>query len=265
MRRRQVHNMDVVPNTSTVGSGIIGAEDFTPILLLQSHLEHVGNKVGLNTVMLAIACRSSSRIEIAKGHEFQIMNLTEPDEHFFEHELRLPVGIDGALRQILRHGHLFRHAIGGTRRTKHKFKHTRFDGRFKQIQATGHVIPKILAWIGHGFAHQRMGGKMNDGLGLAFPQGLRHQGPVAQTALNEGCPRIHRIPMPLRQVVKNGHGVPCIKQFLHTNRTNITRSTCYKYIHKSPNLLISAITSGFSLRIALWNSTNRNGIGPAPP
>jgi hypothetical protein len=47
--------------------------------------------------MLAETLRGAGGVEVTEGDEFQAVHLLEPPQHFFEHQLRLAVGIDRAL------------------------------------------------------------------------------------------------------------------------------------------------------------------------
>src|SRR5467141_522273 len=105
-------------------------------------------------MMLSEPLAGAGCIEITESNELQPMDLMVPMKHSLEHELRFPVGINRALRQILGHWHALRRAIGGAGRAKDELLHTGSASRFKQAQAIDDVIMKILSGLGHRLSHE---------------------------------------------------------------------------------------------------------------
>ncbi len=92
-------------------------------------------------------------------------------EHFLEHQLGFPVGIDGPLRQILGHGHAVRRPVGRASGTEDKLLDAGRDGSVQQVEAVGDIVAEVLGRIDHRLADQGVGGKMDDGLRLGVANG----------------------------------------------------------------------------------------------
>src|SRR5881394_4432769 len=99
----KVDDVNIIADTGAVWGGIIGAKDFTMIRLPERDFQDVGNEVSLDAVILAKLGAGAGGVEIAEGDKFEPVNLLIPEEHLFEHELGLAVGINGTLREILCH------------------------------------------------------------------------------------------------------------------------------------------------------------------
>src|ERR1035441_4715750 len=165
MRLRQVEDVDVIANAGAVGRGIIRAVNFAVRLLSEGHLEHVGDEMRLRAVMLPEGFAGAGGVEVAECDELQPMNPLIPLEHLLEHQLGFPIRVDGPLRQVLGHRQAVGRAVGRARRAEHELLHTAFDRGIEQLQAVADVVVKILAWVGHGLADQRVGGEVHDGVG----------------------------------------------------------------------------------------------------
>ena len=147
-------------------------------------MQHVRNEVRLDAMMFAELFAGAGGVEIAEGNEFQFVKLLIPDQDFLEHQLRFAIGIDRALWQVLRHRHAVGRAVGGAGGTEDEFFHAAFDGGVGELERVDDVIVEILFRVGHGFANERAGGEMHDGIG---PGGFDGVQDVAGPA--RACPK----------------------------------------------------------------------------
>ena len=182
-------------------------------------------------MMLSEIRAGAGGVEIAEGDKIQSVNLFIPQEHFFEHQLGLAVGIDRALRQILGHRHTIRRAIGGARGTEYELLHLGGHRGVQELQPIGDVIVEILAGVGHGLADKCAGGEMQDSLRLHLHDGLLDVSLLVGIAGNEAGAAIHSRAMALAQIVINCHRVACIQQLFGANRTNIPCPTSNENVH----------------------------------
>ena len=160
------------------------------------------------------------------------VDLVKPAQHLFEHQLRLPVGIDGFLQQGLVNGHPVGCAEGGAGRGEDDFFYTGLHHGFQKVEAAGDIVAEVFDRVGHGLAYEGVGGKVHDGLRLGCCEGVGDGGDVHEVALGKGSPRVDRLAVALGEVVENRDGVACVEQFLHANAANISRAACDKDVHK---------------------------------
>ena len=90
---------------------------------------------------------------------------------------------------------------------------------------------EILFRVGHGLAHQRAGGEVQNGVGLRIQQRLLHQLGVAQAAPDEFRARIHRRAVAFREVVKHRDRVAGVEEFFRADGTDITGAAGDKDVH----------------------------------
>ena len=152
-------------------------------------------------MMLAELLARAGGVEVAEGDELQPVNLLIPLEHLLEHQLGFAVGIDRALRQILGHRHAVGRAVGGAGGAEDELLHAALDGGVEQLEAVGDVVVEVLARVGHGFADQRVGGEVHDGVGPGLLDGVQDVVLLLRAAQDEPCPRVHRRAMALAEIV----------------------------------------------------------------
>src|ERR1700750_1450192 len=98
MRRGEVKHMDVIPDACSVRSLEIRPKNFCMRQLPKSDLENAWNQVGFRPMRFTELRRSAGHVEVAQRDEGKTVNLIKPPEDPFEHQFRLAVGVDGALR-----------------------------------------------------------------------------------------------------------------------------------------------------------------------
>ena len=148
-------------------------------LLAERDLQHVRNQMRLDAMMFAEFFARAGGVEITEGDELQFVNLLIPDEHFLEHQLGFAVRIDRALRQIFRHRHAVRRAVGRAGGAEDEFFHAAFHGGVGELERVDEVVVKIFFRVRHGFADERAGGEMQDGVRLRGFDGAEDVRPPA--------------------------------------------------------------------------------------
>jgi hypothetical protein len=170
-------------------------------------------------------------VEVAEGDEFQAVDFLIPLEDFLEHQLGFAIGIDGALRQILGHRHVVGWSVGGARRAEHEFFHATFDGGVEQFEAVDDVVVEILFRVRHGFADERAGGEVHDGVGSGGLDGIEDVAFLLRLAQNEFRPRIHRRAVAFGEIVIDRDLMSGIEQFFRANGADVTRAAGDQNVH----------------------------------
>ena len=173
--------------------------------------------MSLDAVMFAKFFAGAGGIEITEGNKFELMNLFVPEEHFLEHQFGFAVGIDRALWEVFGHGNFVGRTVSGAGGAENKFFDVVLDGGIEEVQAAGNVVAKIFARIGHGFADEGVGGEMNYGGGFGLANCAANRILIGQIALDEFGAGIHGAAMAFGQIIKNGHLMGGVEQFLDAN------------------------------------------------
>jgi hypothetical protein len=154
-----------------------------------------------------------------------------PEQHFFEHQFGFAVGINGPLREILGHGHAVRRSVSGAGGTENELADFVLDCGVEEFETRGDIVAKIFAGILHRFADQRVGGEVDDGLGLGFLDGAVGGGRVTEISFDEFRARIDGGTVSFAEVVQDGDFVARIDEFLNANRPDVARASRYQHIH----------------------------------
>ena len=154
-----------------------------------------------------------------------------PLQDFFEHKLGFTVRIDWPLRQVLGHWNPLWRAISSARRAEDELLHAMPDCRVEKIQAATHIVPKILTWIAHGLANQRVSRKMDDRFWPNLLEHLENRRPIRQISLEKTSALVHCGAMSFAQVVEHRDSVICIQQFLDADGTDVPCSSCHQHVH----------------------------------
>src|SRR5262249_20806298 len=86
VRLSEVHDVNIVPDTRAVRRGIIGPENLALRRLAERDFQDVRNQMSLDAMMFAEFFARAGGVEIAKGDEFQSVNLAVPLENLLEHQ-----------------------------------------------------------------------------------------------------------------------------------------------------------------------------------
>src|SRR5262249_37497037 len=111
---REIGNVDVVAETGSVRSRIVGAENLYVSTTARRRIENQRNQMRFRIGILAklrIGIRSGG-VEVAQREILQSMTLAEPAERALERQLGFAVRIDRQLRSVFNNGHDRRNSIG---------------------------------------------------------------------------------------------------------------------------------------------------------
>ena len=84
---RKIEDMDVVTNARAIGRVVVCSVNFDALLLTESNLQNVRDKVRLDTVIFTKALAGTGGVEIAQGDIFHSMNGVVTSEGFFQTEI----------------------------------------------------------------------------------------------------------------------------------------------------------------------------------
>ena len=181
--------------------------------------------------MLAEFFARAGGVEIAERDEVQPVNPLIPQQRLLEHQLGFAVGIDRALRQVFRHRHAVRRAVGGAGGAEDEFFHAAFHGGVGKLERVDEVVVEILFRIRHGFADERERGEMQNRLRLHRLDGGENVTVRLRFSKNEFRARVHRRAMAFREVVINRYLMSGVEEFFRANGSDITGAAGDKNIH----------------------------------
>src|SRR5262249_25135606 len=95
MRVGEIEDVNVIANTGSIRSVVVGAVDFDVRFCNERHLQHSRNEMRLRSMVFAKFLRCTGGVEIAQANKFQPMNLVVPAQNFFEGEFGFAIGTDG--------------------------------------------------------------------------------------------------------------------------------------------------------------------------
>ena len=239
MAQRQIHHVNIVAHSGTVGRGVIVApyvQCFTPA---GSHLGYKGQQV-VGDALWVFANKPTGvcthGVEIA-----QITNapcgvaLVHIAKHVFYHQLGLPVGVGGRQGVRLTDGQVLWVTIHRSRRAEHQCLYSTFVHGLQQAHSTHHVVIVVVQGVCYRFTHSLQAGKMNDCMGTTLFQCSTQRRTVADIALDKGhlfsCDALHpcqRLTLAVAQIVIHGDFLPRLEQFHTGVTTDIPRSAGYK-------------------------------------
>ena len=98
------------------------------------------------------------------------------------------------------------------------------------LSAVDDVVVEILFGVLHGFADERAGGEVHDGVGLCRFDGVEDVAFLLRLAENEFCARIHRRTMAFGEVVIDRDGMSGVQQFFGADGADVTRAAGDKNI-----------------------------------
>ena len=231
MRLRQIHDMDVIPDTRPVRRRIIPPEHRHFVQLTQRNLQHIRDQMGLRIVILPELLRRARRIEITQENRLQSSPLPAPRQHLLKLQLGLPVRIRRTLRHIFMNRNLLRLTIRRARRGKHNPWNPHRLHRLHQMHTPLEIIPEIHHRVLHRLPHQSIRRKMHHRIRLDLLHRLPGCVPVPQIPHNQTRPTVHRLPVAPLQVVKHHHLMTPVQQKLRGYASNVARTACDKIVH----------------------------------
>ena len=220
----QIEHVDIIANTGAVRCGVVGAEDVHRFTLAEGDLEHVGDEVGFDHVVLTEFFRGPGGIEVAQGDIFEPVAFVIPAEDLFKKQLRFAVGINGILRQGLVNRHTLGDAEGGAGGGENEFLHAVLHRDIEEIDAVGHVVAEILGGILHGLTDEGVGGEMHDGIGFHLAHGVAEDGAIKEVALEKFGAGINRLTVAFAEIIENRDLVTFVEKLFNADAADVAGS-----------------------------------------
>jgi hypothetical protein len=211
----QVIDVNVIADARAVGRGVVRAEDRDGLAPPQGRLQDDRHQVRLGPVVLADAGVGGGPggVEVPQGRVSQAVGPGVVPQGVLEVQLRLPVGVDGVGRMVLRNRGREGAAVGGGRGGEDDPADAGLAHGRRQMQARHNVVVVVLLGILHALANGATGGKVHDAIPAAGqPRG--QAGRVHEVSAEEHLGR-HGRRMALGEVVVNANGVPRLQQEAH--------------------------------------------------
>src|SRR5262249_56321533 len=127
-------------------------------------------------------------------------------------QLGFSVRIGGSLGRLFGDRQAVRGPKGCTGGTENQFLYANPDRAFEQLDAVADIVAKVFSRVGHRFADQGKGCKMEDGLGSSLRQGLAQMVVLLGEAQDKVGARVYCRTVSLGQVIINGNLVSGIEQ-----------------------------------------------------
>src|SRR6266567_344084 len=226
-----VQHMDVIANTSAIGSGIVRSEDIHVREDAGGSIQNAWDEVSLDAMMLAAFLRSASSVKIAERR------VREPGvelivrENLFEYELRFSVRIDGRLAMVFRDGNDFRFAIGGRGGRKNNFFYAMAGDGVEQVHATGDVGRVENTGLAYGFGDQGLGSEVHYGVNLVLGENAFKLRAIGKIDLAKDSARRHGGAMALEQTVQCDDMHAARKQDFATDTADVSCGPGHENIH----------------------------------
>ena len=150
------------------------------------------------------------------------MRQTSPLEHLFHAQLGLTIAV-GRLRAVgFQNRHALRLSVGCSGGGEHDLVDAVRNHGFQQNLGAAQVVVIIFERIGHGFADQRVCGKVNHTVDLlGFKDGV-HECAVTDIALIKFCLWMNRFNMSGFQIVRDNNLSARVNEFIYGMRADIT-------------------------------------------
>jgi hypothetical protein len=146
MGRGQILDMDIIPDSGTIGSGIIGTENGNLRAFSQGRLATDLDKVGrlFDTLPHTRQGVGSGNVKIAKRDIAEAMGQGHVPQHPFAHQLGGTVRVDGQGWRIFRCATCFRHTVHGRGTGKDKLLDTGPHARLEETKGIAGIISIII-------------------------------------------------------------------------------------------------------------------------
>ena len=240
----QVHNMDIVPNTGAVRSGIVGAEDGNALPLALSRLEHQRDQMGFGGMVLTdeSARRGARGIEVPQGYIFQAIGGMAPVHQPLHRQFGLPVGVGGGLGAVLHNGSDLWLPIDCRRAGKDDLLHIMALHGPQQCHGGTEVVFIVEQRVLHALPHLAGCRKVQHRLNGMLRKDLVHKRRIGNIPHIEGCIP-YRSPVAPGEVIHNNAVKPGLTQSLQTVAAHISGAAAYQNCHLFQLLLIRQISS----------------------
>jgi hypothetical protein len=146
MGRGQILDMDIIPDSGTIGGGIIGTENGNRRAFAQGRLATDLDKVGRLLDTLPHTCQGvgSGNVKIAKRDIAEAMGQGHVPQHPFAHKLGGTVGVYGQGWRIFRGTAALRHTVHGRGTGKDKLLNTGPHARLEETKGIAGIVSIIV-------------------------------------------------------------------------------------------------------------------------
>ena len=233
MSAGKVVDVHVIPQTGAIRRRIIRAEDLQGRATAQCGGDGQRDQVGLRRMVLADRPigRSPGGIEVTEGGEAQPVRAGEFAQTSFDREFGGAVRIDGALRQVFRHRHLLRDAVGCAGAREDEFLDALREHRLKQSFRPDDVVLVVTLGLLDGFADVRESREIDHHLGAGLLQSGANGRLVTHVGAEEPHPGRNRLRMTVGQVVEHGHHVPGGHGLPDAMAADVAGTAHYEHVH----------------------------------
>ena len=244
MGRSQIHYVDIVAHTRAVVGRIVVAEHTQFLAFTHSHLRDIRHQVVGDTVRILTdtsALVRADRIEVSQQHYIPLrISLLHVHQHFFQHTLRLAVGVGAmALRALLRNRNLRRVAVHSGAGREDDVLAAVFAQHIQQHKRAVHVVFVVLQRFLHALTHRLQTREMDAGVEMMLGKHVLQSRSVAYIHLiernglntNNLGHAAQRLGIAVVEIVHNNSRMACLVEFDKCMGTDKAGSACNKYIH----------------------------------
>ena len=251
----EVEDVDVVADAGAVGGGVIGAEDVHGILLAEGDFEDIGDEMGFDAMIFAEFFGGPCGVEVAEGGEAEGMDFVIPAEDFFEEEFGFAVGIDGFLGGCFIDGAVFWGTEGGAGGGEDEFFDVGGDHGIEEMETADEIILEIFGGIFHGFADERVGGEVHDGVWLGGLEGVGDGGGGLEIADDEVGAGVDGAAVSFGEVIEDGDGVVGVEELFDADAADVAGAAGDEDVHVSERAGRGEMDEGYSV------GSRRNWLG----
>ena len=231
----QIHHVDVVAHTGTVGRGVVVAPDVHKLPPAHRHLRHKGQQVigrALRVLPDQPAGVGAHRVEITQYGNAPIrVAAVQVAQHVLYHQLSLSVGVGGGQGVVFGQWQPLRVAVYRGRRAEHQRLDPAFAHGLQQAQTAHHIVVVIGQRLRHRFTYGLEACKVDHRAGATGPQCAGQGATVADIALDQPDlsardtphPR-QRLGLAVAEIVEHRHVQARIEQFHAGMAADITRA-----------------------------------------
>src|SRR5664280_2719362 len=173
MGRRQILDVNVVPDAGSIGRWVVVAED-RHLARLLGCAQNDGDQVSLRRVHLPKEAAGARDVEVAQDHAPQAISVAVPRDRRLNAALGLAVGVDRPYWIRLEDGRPLGHAVSRGSGAEHDSLDPGQTHSFEQVDAAADVLAEVLGRIDHRFPNEGFRGAVKDGVDLPAPEEPGH-------------------------------------------------------------------------------------------
>ena len=177
----KVVNVHVITQAGAIRGRVICTENLEWWATTQRGGNRERDQVGFGRMVLTDGTvrRSPGGVEVTESGEAQATRGRELAQALLDREFRGAVRIDRVLRQILRHRHLLRNAVGRAGAREDEFLDTLSEHRLQQAFGPHDIVLVVAGGLLDGFTDIRERREIDDHFGGGLAQGGADRGLIA--------------------------------------------------------------------------------------